>query len=380
MIVNYDKFLSIHPASQPVRHRRKVPFTPKVSIELSNKKVLQEIRMMDMELDRFILSAADYLELVTEAYASNIHWSTSLEGNPLSEEEVVRLTRQTFAGKEEKDPGPQQEIINHLYGHFLRDRLKLPWSPGTIRSVHSMLTEDTGTKGIPGEFRRTHASVYDGGAEAFIACPPEHVEEEIGSLLTWLNSSGQALEPLVCSTVFFHEFESVHPFRDGNGRVGRTLFHLLLQEAGMRNSRLCKIDHHLLRNPTTYYDLLAFADESGSYSEIIEYFSLCVMEAYQEAIDKYRGKDLLSRGLDEGSIRLAQKARSCGTAFTLREACGWLDSVGEQTVRARSNHLVDLGILTKEGRTAATRYRFLDPLEPFKARMKEMGYVLSGIA
>jgi len=336
--------------------------------------------MMDMELDRFILSAADYLELVTEAYASNIHWSTRLEGNPLSEDEVVRLTRDTFAGKTERNPGPQQEIVNHLYGHFLRDRLKLPWTSGTVRSVHSMLTEGTGTEGVPGEFRTTHASVFDAGTEAFIACPPEHIEDEVSSLLNWMNSSGQALEPLVCSTVFFHEFESIHPFQDGNGRVGRTLFHLLLQETGMRNSKLCKIDLHLLRNPTTYYDLLAYADESGSYSELIDYFSLCVLEAYQETISKYRGKDLLGKGLDEGSIRLAQKARAHGSAFSLKEAAVWVEGMGEQTLRARLNHLVDIGFLKKEGRTAATRYRFMDPIEPFKDRLKERGYVLSGIA
>lgn len=361
--------------SQPVRHRRKVPFQPRISIELSTKKVLQEIRNIDRELDRFILSATDYLELVTEAYASNIHWSTKLEGNPLSEEEVVRLTRRTFSGCEEKNPGPQQEIVNHLYGHFLKDRLKLPWSSGTIRTVHSMLTEGTGTEGVPGEFRRTHASVFDADREAFIACPPEHIEDEIGSLMIWLNSSGQALEPLVCSTVFFHEFESIHPFQDGNGRVGRTMFHLLLQETGMRNAKLCKIDQHLLRNPTTYYDLLAYADESGSYAELIDYFSLCVMEAYQEALGKYQGKDLLSKGLDEGTIRLVQKARSSGAEFTLKEAAGWVEGVGEQTVRARLNHLVDLGVLRREGRTAATRYRFLDPFEQFKEKVREWGYL-----
>ena len=117
---------------------------------------------------------------------------------------------------------------------------------------------------------------------------------------------------------------------------------------------------------------------SGSYSEIIEYFSLCVMEAYQEAIDRVPGKDLLSRGWTREASDWRRRARSCGTAFTLRRP-GWLESVGSRP-SGPSGHLVDLGILTKEGRTAATRYRFLDPLEPFKARMKEKGYVLSGIA
>jgi len=352
-----------------------------VSISLETKEALLEVRRMDHELDRFILTAADYLDLVSEAYASNIHWSTWLEGNPLKEEEVARLTRQTFAGTEgERNPGPQQEIINHLYTHFMRDRLRLPWSSGTVRAVHGMLTEGTGTAGVPGEYRRSHASMIDQGAEAFIACPPEHIEEEMSSLLDWLNSSGQAMEPLVCSTVFFHEFESVHPFQDGNGRTGRTLFHLLLQESGMRNSNLCRIGHHLLRDPSVYYDLLAYADENGSYSEIIEYFALYVLEAYQEAFRRFKGKDMLTKDLDEGSIRLLQKAREAGAPFDLRSAAGWVEGIGEQTLRGRLNHLVEIGFLRKEGRTAATRYRFIDPFEPFKEKVKERGYVQSRLA
>jgi Fic family protein len=352
-----------------------------VSIGAGTKEVLLNIRRLDNELDRLVLTASDYMELVTEAYASNVHWSTRLEGNPLKEEEVVRLTRQTFSGKEgEMNPGPQQEIINHLYTYFLRDRLRPPWSLGTLRSVHSMLTEGTGTEGVPGEFRTTHASIMDQGAEAFIACPPQYLEEETSSLLDWLNSSGPALEPLVCSSVFFHEFESIHPFRDGNGRVGRTLFHLLLQESGMRNSKLCRIDLHLLRDPSVYYDLLAFTDEKGTYSEMIEYFALCVVEAYQEALERFKGKDLLSKGLDEGSIRLVQKAREVGVPFELRTAAGWVKGLGEQSLRARLNRLVEMGFLAKEGRTAATRYRFIDPFQSFKERVREKGYERTKIA
>ncbi len=381
MIINYDKFLSYHPRSQPVRHRRKVPFEPKLAIDLSTREVVQTINRLDRELDRFILTAGDYLQLVTEAYASNIHWSTRLEGNPLSEEEVVRLTRSTFSGKEgERNPGPQQEIINHLYGHFLKDRLGLPWGTGTLSVVHHMLTEDTSTEGTPGEFRKGHANILDGGEEVFVACPPEHILEETGALLDWLSSAGQVLEPMVCSTVFFHEFESIHPFRDGNGRVGRALFHLLLQEMGLRNSKLCKIDQQLLRRPSMYYDLLAYADEAGTYGELIEYFSLCVLEAYRETLVKYKGKDMSNKGLDEASIRLMQKARETKTPFTLREATGWVEGLGEQTVRARLNRLVNMGLLTKEGRTAGTRYKFLDPFEPFKARVREKGYVQNRLA
>lgn len=358
-----------------------MPFEPRLAVDLSTREVIQKIHRLDWELDRFILNANIYLELVSDAYASNIHWSTKLEGNPLTEEEVARLTRSTFSGQvPEKNPGPQQEIINHLYGHFLRDRLRLPWSTATLGSVHLMLTEGTGTDGTPGEFRKGHASILDGGEEVFIACPPEHVIEESGALLEWLNSSGQALEPIVCSTVFFHEFESIHPFQDGNGRVGRTLFHLLLQEMGLRNSKLCKIDQHLLRNPSTYYDLLAYTDEAGTYRELIEYFCLCVLEAYQEALVRFKGSDIANQGLDEASVRIMQMAKERSSFFNLKDAADWTEGLSEQTVRVRLNDLVELGLLQKEGRTAATRYRFLDPFEQFKRKANEKGYRISKLA
>ena len=367
MIINYDKFLPYYPKVQPVRHRRKVPFAPSIPIGLETREVIKRIHQLDHELDRFILTADDYLDLVTEAYASNIHWSTKIEGNPLSEGEVLRLTRDTVAGGTgEETPGPQQEIINHLYSYFFQDRLRLPWSMQTISTVHHMLTEGTGTAGVPGKFRDIRVSILDRDEEAFVPCPPEHVKEETRSLLDWLNAHGQAFEALICSTVMFHEFESIHPFEDGNGRVGRTLFHLLLQDMGLSNVKLCKIDLKLLRNPSIYYSLLAYTDENDSYPELIDYFAFCVLEAYEDAAIEFGRKDLVSKGLDEATLRLVQKARDQKGWFAIKDATGWVEGIGEQSVRKRLNQLVDMRLLAKEGRTLSTRFKFLDPFEPFK--------------
>ncbi|MCG7844890.1 MAG: Fic family protein, partial [Methanomassiliicoccales archaeon] len=202
-----------------------------------------------------------------------------------------------------------------------------------------------------------------------------YVREELRSLLDWLNSYGQSLEALVCATVMFHEFESIHPFEDGNGRVGRTLFHLLLQDMGLTNSKLCKIELQLLQEPSIYYSLLAYADESGSYRELVEYFALCVLNAYEEAVNAFGSKDLASNGLDEATLRLVQKARELNDWFAVKDAVSWVEGLGEQSVRKRLNELVGIGSLTKEGRTMSTRFKFLDPFEPFKAKAQEKGYL-----
>ena len=83
----------------PVRHKEKVPFYPMLSLSQDVRRMMREIREMDRSLDDLILSGADYEELVLDAYASNIHWSTKIEGNRLTMDEVRELTRRYSNGE-----------------------------------------------------------------------------------------------------------------------------------------------------------------------------------------------------------------------------------------------------------------------------------------
>ncbi|HPP45233.1 MAG TPA: hypothetical protein PK446_05535 [Methanomassiliicoccaceae archaeon] len=95
-----------------MKHRYKDGFNPKITVSKEFGPRVRKILELDMELDRYILSATDHLDLLTEVYASNIYWSTSLEGNPLSEDEVRIVTRDTLSGNmKESRNGPVQEVI-----------------------------------------------------------------------------------------------------------------------------------------------------------------------------------------------------------------------------------------------------------------------------
>ena len=142
-------------------------------------------------------------------------------------------------------------------------------------------------KADPGTYRTVDSSVYtDEGQETFRPCPPIHIAREMESLLDWTNRRAPALHPLVAATVFFHEFESIHPFLDGNGRVGRTLFHLYLQQHGLANSHLCMVEKELTTDPETYYQLLAWTDQSTSYAELLDYFSAALLRSYEAALKR----------------------------------------------------------------------------------------------
>jgi Fic family protein len=365
MTIDYYNLKGTKPKGYPVRHKRKVPFAPVLRVPQDYNRRTRRTKELDFELDRFILTAKDYQDMVIEAYSSNVHWSTKIEGNPLSEDEVRRITRHTFTqGPEEKPIGPRQEIVNHLT-HLLSPKVfRPPWTHGHIQTIHDYLLEGTGAKFKPFSYRTSRTSVYDDkGTEVLIPCPPEHITEEMTSLLDWVNGSASALDSIVRATVFFHEFESIHPFDDGNGRTGRCLFHLMLQYSDLPNSHLCKIESHLLEDSETYYQLLAYTDESGSYEELIDLISQAILKSYEDAQRAFSSKDLLSSELDEATRRLLKVAKRFGDWFSVNDAVGWVSNVGSHTVNKKLNTLAGMGALQMKGHTRSRRYRIRNPLE-----------------
>jgi len=369
MTIEYYNLKDLKPKGYPVRHKRKVPFSPNLRVPQDYSRRTRRIRELDFELDRFILTAKDYQDIVIEAYSSNVHWSTKIEGNPLSEDEVRRITRKTFTqGPEEKPSGPKQEILNHLT-HLLNPRVfRLPWTHDHVQTVHDYLLEGTGAKFTPSTYRTSRTSVKDDkDMEIMVPCPPEHIMEEMSSLLDWVNGPGSALDSIVRATLFFHEFESIHPFDDGNGRTGRCLFHLMLQYSDLPNSNLCKIESHLLEDSETYYQLLAYADESGSYEELIDLISQAILKSYEDTQKTFSEKDLLSSELDEATRRLLKMAKRHGDWFSINDACAWVSNLGSHTVNKKLNKLEEIGALQMRGNTQSRRYRIRDPLEDVQA-------------
>ena len=167
----------------------------------------------------------------------------------------------------------------------------------------------------------------------------------------------------------FHEYESIHPFTEGNGRTGRTLFHVLMQELGFRRFNLCKLEDKLLSNSAVYYSLLEYTDETGNYTPLTEYFIDCIEAAYEEAVSDYSQRDLL-REMDEDTRKIAMRARESMEWFTIADAMGWTRGLTEQSIRARLSSLVDKGVLEKEGRTRSTRFRFSDPFRSLKETVR----------
>ncbi len=356
---NYDHLQPVY----PVRHQAKVPFRPHIRAPSDLTAHLMEIQRLDDELDRHILSAQDYLDLASDAYGTNFHYSTRMEGNPLDLDEVRRITRESLrhTTRTSRQPPATQEIINHVLAAS-KPILEGPWNQNRILDLHRILMHDAEPRSNPGQYKTERNPITQEGDVVFAPARPEDVLAEMESLVTWVNEDAPTLHPLVAATVFFHEFESIHPFRDGNGRTGRMLFHGYLRTRGLRNSHLCKFEPYLTGEPELYYRLLSWTDFSGDYRPILDFFTNAVLRSYREAHAHLKERDLLSSGLDEHAKRLLIQAKTHGDWFTVSEATHWVDSIQDVTVRKHLNRLVDVGALEDNGKgTRGKRYRFASP-------------------
>ncbi len=350
----------------PVRHRRKVPFHPQIETPPDLVRRLMEIRNLDHEIDRYILSERDYLDLLVEVLSVNIHQSVKLEGSRIALGEAARVTRSTLLGTEpHRLESSRQEIRNHVLMWTRPERWHLPWSRSMVQALHATLFDGVDEEARPGELTRRRMAVYSSkGEELFIGCPAEQVGEEIDSLIEWANRQSGAYFPVVSAAVFFHEFESIHPFEEGNGRTGRTLFHMLLENQGLPNSRFCQVEKYLIKDPELYHRILGWTDFKGSYLELVDFFTDALLESYREAVRRLEEKDLMTHGLDETGRRLLVQARRHGAPFSVREATAWIGGRGEQTIRLHLNDLVRRGALRATGATKSRRYAFATAVLP----------------
>lgn len=374
MTIDYDKYRMYRVDLVPVRHRKKDLYKLNIGLDGQYRAMIAGIREMDRRLRGFILTFDDYRELVQRAHAVNVHWSTRLEGNRMSLEQVEESSRLVSTSRSvvrEMDPGDRQEVLNHLYSYFMRDDMKLPWTLDVVSQVHLALMSGAGADCVPGMIRRDAEDdmcVEAGGQEVFIGCPSVDVAGELTDLLDWIERS--PYDPMLTAIVFFHEFESIHPFTEGNGRTGRSMFHVLMQELGFRSFGLCTVEDKLLGDAPVYYELLRYTDKTGDYSPLARFFIDCIHAAYEEAVSVFGEKDVL-KDLDPNSRELAVRARGTQDWFSLRDAAGWIGGMSDQSVRIRLNRLADMGVLEKAGRTRATRYRFDDPFRSVKEALAE---------
>lgn len=187
-------------------------------------------------------------------------------------------------------PEDVEEVVNYVraMNYGLARLSQLPLSLRLIREIHAeLLSSGRGSSKEPGEFRRTQNWIAPGGvllSEAtFVPPPPHEVIASMGAMETFLHSE-HGIPPLVEAALTHAQFETIHPFLDGNGRVGRLLITFLLVHRDVLHRPLLYLSYYLKRYRAEYYDRLMAVRFSGDWEGWLSFFLRGVTETAREAV------------------------------------------------------------------------------------------------
>ena len=182
------------------------------------------------------------------------------------------------------------DVINYIKAsEFAIKRLQeLPLCNRLIKETHAVLMEGVrGQEKNPGEFRYSQNWIGGQGSTLknarYIPPNPEDMKEAISDLEKYMNAE-DSLDPLVRAALIHYQFETIHPFLDGNGRVGRLLITLFLMEKKILTTPALYISYFLKRNRIEYYDRMTEVRRKGNYEQWITFFLQAVMESAEDAV------------------------------------------------------------------------------------------------
>lgn len=182
------------------------------------------------------------------------------------------------------------DVVNYIRAtEFAIERLKtLPLCNRLIKETHAVLMEGArGQEKNPGEFRYSQNWIGGQGSTIrnarYIPPNPEDMQEAMSDLEKYMNND-TSLDPLIQAALIHYQFETTHPFLDGNGRVGRLLITLFLMEKGILSTPALYISYYLKMNRVEYYDRMTEVRRTGNYEQWITFFLQAFADSAADAI------------------------------------------------------------------------------------------------
>jgi len=283
--------------------------------------------------------------------------SSQIEGTQSPLQDLRSAEAQVF---DEHRPRDVDEVVNYVRAtnHGLARLPDLPVSVRLIREIHAELMRGVrGGRLQPGELRTSRNRIGPAGCTlntATFVPPPHHVVPEALSNLEKYLHGDDSLPPLFKIAFAHVQFETIHPFLDGNGRVGRLLITFLLTECGVLHKPVLYLSHYFKRHRQSYYDHLQAVRDHGDWEAGLAFFLKGVIEVAGEAAETAR-RILQLRGQHRVAIT-ERFGRAAGNGHRVLEslfdrpivAVGDVQKLTGTTYAAANglvSRLVDLGVL-----------------------------------
>jgi Fic family protein len=282
-------------------------------------------------------------KLRKENRIKTIHSSLSIEGNTLTEEQITALI------ENKRIIGPEKDVNEVLNAIKVYNKLKSfdPKSSKSFLKAHEILME--GLVSDNGKYRNKGVGIMAGDRIAHMAPPAENVPHLMNDLFEYLKTSKEI--SLIKSCVFHYEMEFIHPFIDGNGRMGR-LWQTLILMKEYPVFEFIPFENIIHKSQSDYYHALSQSDKSGSSTPFIEYMLKVVNDSLHTMLD------FKSRVMSTDD-RLRYFSEICDAEFSRKDYMSVFKEISSATASRDLKQGVQLGLFEKEGDKTKTIYRKL---------------------
>lgn len=216
------------------------------------------------------------VELRKQNRIKTIHSSLAIENNSLSIEQITAI----IEGKRVLgSPNEIMEVKNAIQSYELLLSLN-PYEEKDLLKAHSLMMKNLVTRN--GKYRNDGAGIFDGEQVVHLAPPADRVPALMADLFEWLKTSD--VHPLIKSCVFHYEFEFIHPFQDGNGRMGR-LWQTVILKDWKDVFVWLPVETLVKENQAEYYKALSVSDSNADSTLFTEFMLSMILRAIEEIIE-----------------------------------------------------------------------------------------------
>ena len=280
-----------------------------------------------------------HLELRKENRIKTIHSSLAIENNSLSLEQITAI----IEGKRVLgSPNEIQEVKNALQAYELLLTLN-PYEEKDLLKAHKLMMADLVE--LNGKYRKDGVGIFDGNQVVHLAPPADRVPFLMSDLFEWLKNSD--VHPLIKSCVFHYEFEFIHPFQDGNGRMGRLWQTVILKEWKSVFAWL-PIETLIKENQVKYYNALNSSDSDANSTNFTVFMLQTILRTIKEIIEtakKFTLKITVKITANQKKILEAIKQNP----FVTQEELSSIVGIAKLNINKNMKKLQEQGIIERVG-------------------------------
>lgn len=261
------------------------------------------------------------------------------------------------------------DVVNYIKAteSAIKRLTELPLCNRLIKETHAVLMSGVrGQEKNPGEFRRSQNWIGGQGSTLknarYIPPSPDDMVEAMSDLEKYINADDD-MDALIRVALIHYQFETIHPFLDGNGRVGRLLITLFLMEKKVLTTPALYISYFLKKNRVEYYDRMTEVRSKGNYEQWVKFFLQALMESAEDAIATIDELIILHDANMDIISKLGRATKNARLVFNYLEANPIIEirktaealNIAFNTASSAVTKLVDAGILVQTSNASRNR-------------------------